>query len=492
LTINPNNVATGPTFKRTGATINLSVGNIDISGNFTYDNNGASDTQLNGTNGASTTTLKADNPVITVSGDTIVDGAKTSGTFIFAGDIIDDGNIRGFTKSGPGTLTLGSKGNSYRGETTIQQGALNVRYQTNSANVGFSRIGDGNGRVNLSGGKLTYNGSTPTTTRSFTVTNPVRVTSDSEIDYASTTTGLTNSTDPAGVIFDFTSNLSGDAFDWTGGTLTFRHNGASQGIVYRPSFSRTGFNYAGPVVISGTGTRQTVLQSTNTSGTQTWSGAISGNGSFRRVASGGTTVLSGANTFTGGAIVDGGTLTGSGSAATFGGGDVTVNAGNAAISAGVANAILDTAKLTLLGGGTAGVADTGFFNLAGGINDVVGSLVLGAAAQGNGTYGSTLSAATNKNDEYFSGTGIITVGPVGLAGDYNGDGKVDAADYVMWRKNPGGFGGDPAGYNTWRQNFGLPGAGSGLSGGGAVPEPGIVSLMVLAIGSAFMCRRAKN
>jgi hypothetical protein len=35
-----------------------------------------------------------------------------------------------------------------------------------------------------------------------------------------------------------------------------------------------------------------------------------------------------------------------------------------------------------------------------------------------------------------------------LGGDYNGDGSVDAADYVAWRDNPAAHGGDPAGYNT--------------------------------------------
>jgi len=77
-------------------------------------------------------------------------------------------------------------------------------------------------------------------------------------------------------------------------------------------------------------------------------------------------------------------------------------------------------------------------------------------------------------------------GAVGLAGDYNGDGKVDAADYVMWRKNPGGFGGDPAGYNTWRANFGAH-SGSGASVA-AVPEP--ATLALLAFGSLVLgaCR----
>ena len=39
------------------------------------------------------------------------------------------------------------------------------------------------------------------------------------------------------------------------------------------------------------------------------------------------------------------------------------------------------------------------------------------------------------------------------AGDHNGDGRVDAADYVTWRSNPAGHGGNP-GYTLWRANFG--------------------------------------
>jgi hypothetical protein len=74
----------------------------------------------------------------------------------------------------------------------------------------------------------------------------------------------------------------------------------------------------------------------------------------------------------------------------------------------------------------------------------------------------------------------VEYGPiVGLPGDYNNDGRVDSADYVVWRKNPGGFGGDPAGYNTWRTNFGRT-SGSGSAASAAVPEPGMVGLVLLA------------
>lgn len=81
---------------------------------------------------------------------------------------------------------------------------------------------------------------------------------------------------------------------------------------------------------------------------------------------------------------------------------------------------------------------------------------------------------------------IISYGAAGLTGDYNGNGKVDAADYVLWRNDPASFGGTPAGYNTWRGNFGT-GAGSGSAlGGSAVPEPAmwilLLSVMVAALG----------
>jgi hypothetical protein len=76
-------------------------------------------------------------------------------------------------------------------------------------------------------------------------------------------------------------------------------------------------------------------------------------------------------------------------------------------------------------------------------------------------------------------------------GDYNGDGEVDAADYVVWRKSPNDFGGDPAGYDSWRSNFGNPpgsGSGSTLT---AVPEPGRILLVAIAI-SLVSCSRERR
>jgi hypothetical protein len=61
----------------------------------------------------------------------------------------------------------------------------------------------------------------------------------------------------------------------------------------------------------------------------------------------------------------------------------------------------------------------------------------------------------------------------GIPGDFNEDGKVDAADYVVWRKTDG----TPTGYNLWRTNFGrTSGSGSSLTAGAAVPEPSTMLL----------------
>jgi hypothetical protein len=80
-----------------------------------------------------------------------------------------------------------------------------------------------------------------------------------------------------------------------------------------------------------------------------------------------------------------------------------------AIQSGVSNAIANTALLSLSGGGAAGVADRGYAELSSGINETVLTLLLGGVPQSPGTYGSTLSSAAFKTNEYFSGSGMITV-----------------------------------------------------------------------------------
>jgi hypothetical protein len=73
-----------------------------------------------------------------------------------------------------------------------------------------------------------------------------------------------------------------------------------------------------------------------------------------------------------------------------------------------------------------------------------------------------------------------------LPGDFNSDGAVDGADYVVWRKGVGTtYTQDD--YNTWRANFGrtfFAGSGSALPSAqslpAAVPEPCSLVLILLA------------
>ena len=157
----------------------------------------------------------------------------------------------------------------------------------------------------------------------------------------------------------------------------------------------------------------------------TLNGVIGGIGMLLFTAPGsnadlGKLVLGNDNSYSGGTLVRGGLLTLGAPSADFGGGDVTILSGNAMFSGasarlqlpvGILNAIADTATLSLAGGNIGGVADDGFAELQAGINEIIGGLMLGGVPQGPGTYGSTLSAALFQNDEYFSGTGIVTVVP---------------------------------------------------------------------------------
>jgi len=76
-----------------------------------------------------------------------------------------------------------------------------------------------------------------------------------------------------------------------------------------------------------------------------------------------------------------------------------------------------------------------------------------------------------------------------LAGDFNRDGIVDAADYTVWRDNVGKPAGtlvnDPTGntigdvqFSLWKANFGAYSAGLGAA---VVPEP--ASIFMLLMGS---------
>jgi len=83
----------------------------------------------------------------------------------------------------------------------------------------------------------------------------------------------------------------------------------------------------------------------------------------------------------------------------------------------------------------------------------------------------------NTTENYALAWWYGTAPPLPVLGDYNSDGKVDGADYVVWRNDPGNFGG-AGGYDTWRLNFGAgSGSGSGLA---TVPEPSVGAFALVA------------
>ncbi|HEY4233510.1 MAG TPA: endonuclease [Lacipirellulaceae bacterium] len=183
-------------------------------------------------------------------------------------------------------------------------------------------------------------------------------------------------------------------------------------------------------------------------------------------------------------------------------GDSITNWGGLGSPAFAANLDLDSVQGTSGNLGAFDVGLTSFSNLT--QNDHVNFFpTFSAGAIGHYSASYTL----NLSDEDLPGaqnqtltlTLIANVIATILAGDYNGDGIVDAADYTVWRDTLGqtvasahdGADGDgdmmigPNDYQVWIDNFGHtsdgPGAGASLGGSPAVPEP--ASLLLFAIGA---------
>lgn len=107
---------------------------------------------------------------------------------------------------------------------------------------------------------------------------------------------------------------------------------------------------------------------------------------------------------------------------------------------------------------------------------------------------------TTANGDVVSGNVQYFAAP-GIAGDYNGNGKVDAADYTVWRDKLGSSATMPndttpgsvtqADYNVWRSNFGLS-SGSGAAAAAAVPEPNTLALIAASLAAALVGSRTRR
>src|ERR1019366_1134414 len=354
----------------TGRSIPAAV-TLSIAGDFTVD-----DSLLGTANGQilfnGPATLQNGNRTITVNQTSA--GAPNLG---LGGAVDQDLAGRGIIKNGNATLALPAV-NTYSGDTTINAGTININ--------GTSTLGNAAGTLHLSGGILSSTASR--TPSSAPVANPIDVTANSFITTSSTAATVD-------------LNLSSSTIGGSAGSITFSNAAASGTGLFHPRFSGSGFNFGLPIGIANGGVAgpTTPLNSSNTTGTdQTFSGVISGNGSYVRNASttgtGGRTIFTQANTYSGGTTVSHGTLqvdnsTGSGT----GSGTVTVGSDG-----------------TLAGIGTIFGAITVSGTLAPG-DAAIGTLTFGSSLALSGTTSLEINRTAVPNaDKIVMSSGTVTLG----------------------------------------------------------------------------------
>ncbi|HEX3601282.1 MAG TPA: hypothetical protein VHU84_14115 [Lacipirellulaceae bacterium] len=96
------------------------------------------------------------------------------------------------------------------------------------------------------------------------------------------------------------------------------------------------------------------------------------------------------------------------------------------------------------------------------------------------------------NSQQFKGSDHLPVVAdyliASIPGDYNNDGIVDAADYVVWRTGLGTTYAQ-SDYDVWRAHFGQTAAnGAGTIANAAVPEPKAIMLLMIASACSLLGR----
>lgn len=253
------------------------------------------------------------------------------------------------------------------------------------------------------------------------------------------------------------NNMSASAF---GNTVNY--SGVAQSVYNIDYYNLT---------LSGSGVKSLQTGTTSIAGNLTLSGTVSTT-AVRALAIGGSVNIGAGTSLTAGAFTHtvGGNWTKTGTFVNSGG-SINLN-GGAQIITGSTTTFND---LQLTGGGTktinTSVTISGIFSIANGVvanmsnlnTHSANSLLLGGAIQGAGTWGSSSSIATNQNDTFFSGNGVITV--IAGATSYYSIASGNWNTNTTWSTT--GFGGGPAASTPGLNDFVFIGGGRTVTVTGA-------------------------
>ncbi len=353
---------------------------------------------------------------------------STAGTKTFSGLVtINAGGVWNESATEPITFEGGITNNgTYLANNAIHN--FNTNSQSLNGSFSIPRV-----KVLGSGVVLTNNG---TLTIGFTLSGTGRLTQAA---------GATLNIGGTSAINNMTATAAGNTVNFTGGAQTVNDNDYHH------------------LALSGSGAKTLQAGTTSIGGNFSLSGTVSAS-AVAGLTIGGAINIGAGTSFTGGAFTHsiGGNWINNGGFTSAGS---TIDLSGAAQSVTGSAIVFDDLRLSGTGTKSLGVSTTisGNFSIesgaVAGLNNAntysCNALFLGGAIQAAGTWGSTSSAATNQNDTFFSGTGLVTV----TSGAFSYYSRADGNWNVNTTWSTTGFGGGPAASTPMAGDFVFIGGG---------------------------------
>jgi autotransporter-associated beta strand protein len=388
---------------------------------------------------------------------------QATGTSVFNGSVENGGlGSMGLYKDGPGTLTLGGV-SGMTDRLTIAAGTLNFAGAGSVVNANLYDIVAGSGvfrvdsasRIGTANINIISNGAAPApgagSTGRLEISNNTTLINAILLQQRNDTNGS-----------DAIRSVSGA--NELSGAITIAGGGNQARI---SSDLGSTLTLSGGISTTSTTARNLYLQGAG-NGNVTGSIADNGTGIINVWKEGtGTWTLSGFNTYTG--------ITGA-----FGG----------TLSITQPGSLSSLGDVSLINGGTLNLANGGF-------TETIDSLYLNGISQQPGLWGGMASTAPNKTP-LITGAGLLQVQTYDLPGDFDNNQIVDAADLTVWRNAvvansaAGDTNGDGrsngADFLIWQRYLGE--TNPAVAALAAVPEPStIVGAMIAMLGLASRARR---